>query len=136
MVELSFHEPDRWRAYWRDAKVRLVVAGTADAPHPGLEATVRAVTDAWADVQRMISAFVASLDASHHVPLEPASRGGFAAGSCGFDGELTFESISATQADAPTRVELTFYTGYPDGYATFRVVLEHGEPVALTAFAS
>jgi hypothetical protein len=41
-----------------------------------------------------------------------------------------------TAPDAPGRVEVTFYTGYPDGYATYRVVLEDGRPVRVTAFAS
>jgi hypothetical protein len=136
MYELQFRAPDRWRSFWRDAKVQLAVAGTQEAPHPELEATLRGVTAAWPDVQRTIAEFVAALAGSEHVPLEPATLGGFAARTCGFEGALSFESISVTAPDAPGRVEVTFYTGYPDGYATYRVVLEDGRPVRVTAFAS
>jgi len=136
MYELQLRAPNRWRGFWRDAKVRLVVAGTQDAPHPELEATLRGITDAWPDVQRTISEFVAALATSDHVPLEPATLGGFAARNCGFDGALSFESIFVTDPEAPGRVEVTFYTGYPDGYASYRVVLEDGRPVRVTAFAS
>lgn len=33
-------------------------------------------------------------------------------------------------------VVATFYTGYPDGYATYAVTLEHGVPTEISAFAS
>ena len=136
MCQLELREPNRWRGFWRDQKVRLVVAGTPDAPNPELEATLRAVMEGWQEVQRAIAELVTSLAADDHVPLEPASRGGFAAGSCGFDGALAFESISVVEPGEPGRVEITFYTGYPDGYATYRVVLVDGQPIRITAFAS
>lgn len=136
VLGLEFREPDRWRDYWREAKVGLVVAGDAQGPDPALEATMQQVVDRWDAVKRTVSEYVAALAADEHVALEPASLGGFAAGNCGFDGELFFESISVIALDEPTRVELTFYTGYPDGYATYCVVLVDGRPVEVTSFAS
>lgn len=133
---LQWRPPNRWQGFWREARLTVTVAGTEAAPSPPHEATLRGLVDAWADVERAVSAFVASLAADTHVPLEPASRGGFAAGNCGFAGALIFQSIAVGDPDQPGRVELTFYTGYPDGYATYRVVLLDGRPVGVTAFAS
>ena len=70
------------------------------------------------------------------MPLDAPAAGGFAAKSCGFDEELAFESISVTDGASPERVVATFHTGYPDGYATYAVVLERGAPVRISAFAS
>jgi hypothetical protein len=90
----------------------------------------------WPTHQAAVATFVRGLAADAHVPLDPASRGGFAAGSCGFDEQLAFSSIAVPRLDAPTRVVITFSTGYPDGYATYAVTLDRGVPVAIHAFAA
>lgn len=136
MYELQLRANNQWSGFWRDEKIRLVVAGTRERPDPEHAATLRRMVETWADVKRSIAGFVAALAAGEHVALEPASLGGFAAANCGFDEELAFESIAVPDPDAPGRVEVTFYTGYPDGYATYRVVLVDGRPVGVTAFAS
>ncbi len=134
--ELVMRGKDTWTAYWASEKVRVAVAGTAQAPHPALLATLLDVTARWREVKQAIATFARGLAADHHVPLDPPTVGGFAARSCGFGEVLTFESIVATSIDAPHRALATFYTGYPDGYATFEVVLEHRVPIAISAFAS
>lgn len=134
--ELAFRPDGTWRGYWREQKVFLAVAGAQDAPTATLLATLRDVISRWSDVQQTIVAFVRGLARDEHVPLEPRNRGGFAAGSCGFDQELVFSSIAVTDAASPHRVLITFYTGYPDGYATYEVVLDDGVRTAISAFAS
>jgi hypothetical protein len=134
--ELAFLGQQRWRGYWAAEKVRIAVGGTEEAPSPSLLATLGDVISRWAELKQTIATFARGLEADHHVPLDPPTLGGFAAGSCGFDGELVFESIAVTAVDSPDRVVTTFYTGYPDGYATFEVVLDRGSPAAISAFAS
>jgi hypothetical protein len=135
-LDLVFRSDGTWRDYWREQKLFLAVAGTPDAPAPAQVATLRDVLARWPEVQQTITAFVRGLASGEHVPLEPASLGGFAARSCGFDQELVFSSISVTDASSPHHVHVTFYTGYPDGYATYAVVLADGVPTAISAFAS
>lgn len=113
-----------------------MVAGADASPNPTHEATLRALVDRWPEVKRAIARFAAELSPDHHVPLDPPTLGGFAAKDCGFDQELYFETIIVTDVDAPERARVTFYTGYPDGYATFETVLVAGKPTAITAFAS
>lgn len=127
---------DRWSALWADQRLHVAVAGDERAPDPALSRAVRAVVERWPEVRHAIVAYAAALPPDHRVPLEPSRLGGFAARTCGFDGEITFESIVATDPTEPDRVEVTFWTGHPDGYATFRVVLVRGRPTAIIAIAS
>jgi hypothetical protein len=128
--------PSCWRSRWRAQKISLEIGGTEAAPDPALEATMRRVVESWPEHQQRIAEFLRALAPGDHVPLEPASLGGFAAKSCGFDGKLFYQSIAAPDRDAPDQVEVILYTGEPDGYATYRVVLIDGRPVRVTAFAS
>jgi hypothetical protein len=125
-----------WRAYWSSEKLIIAVGGTDDAPEAQLVDTLRDVVTRWTEVKENIATFVRGLESGHHVPLDPSSHGGFAARSCGFDQPLTFESISVESAELPHRVVATFYTGYPDGYATYAVILDDGVPTEISAFAS
>lgn len=134
--ELVARPNGTWRGHWAVEKVSIAVAGDDEAPAAALVDSLRAVVERWDDVKAAIAAFVRGLDGGDHVPLQPASRGGFAARSCGFEQPLAFEAIKALWPDVPGRVEASFYTGYPDGYATYAVVLDGGVPVALSAFAS
>lgn len=130
--ELVFRR-DRWHARWAAEKVGVSVEGTEAGPSAALLATLHDAIARWPELRQAIATFVRGLAPDHHVPLDPPTLGGFAARSCGFGAELAFESITVTAAD---HVAVTFYTGYPDGYATYEVVLEHGTPTAVSAFAS
>jgi hypothetical protein len=134
--ELVLRDNASWRGYWREPKLGIEVAGTQDAPIAPLLDTLRDVIARWSEVQQTIAAFVRALASDEHVPLQPATIGGFAARTCRFDQELYFSSISVTDASSPQRVHVTFYTGYPDGYATFEIVLDGGAPSSISAFAS
>lgn len=134
--ELVFRPEGVWRGYWAEEKVGVEVGGTEEAPTGSLMATLGDVIARWAEVKQAIAAFVRGLAPDHHVPLDPPSHGGFAARSCGFDGDLVFQSIDVTTPDAPRRVVVTFYTGYPDGYATYALVLDGGAPTEISAYAS
>ncbi len=134
--ELVFRDKGAWRGYWAAEKVGVEVSGTEVGPTPSLLATLTDVIERWTEVKQTIAAFVRGLDPEHHVPLDPPTIGGFAARTCGFDDQLYFQSIGVTAHDAPHRVEITFYTGYPDGYATYAIVLDGGAPTELSAFAS
>jgi hypothetical protein len=134
--ELVFRDKGAWRGYWREEKIGVDVGGTPEAPAESLMATLVDVVGRWAEVKQTIATFVRALASEHHVPLDPASIGGFAARNCGFDQELAFQSISVTDGDVPDRVSVTFYTGYPDGYATYEIVLDGGTPTAVSAYAS
>ncbi|MCB9560735.1 MAG: hypothetical protein H6709_20670 [Kofleriaceae bacterium] len=133
--ELTFRGGE-WRGRWAEEKVRIAVGGAETAPAGALVATLHDVVTRWAEVKQTIAAYTRGLAPDHHVPLDRAHHGGFAARSCGFDGDHVFESIAVTHDDAPRRVVATFYTGYPDGYATFAVVLDDGTPTSISAFAS
>jgi hypothetical protein len=117
-------------------KLFVEVGGTEQAPAPSLVDTLRNVVTRWTEVKEDIASFVRGLEGAHHIPLDPPTHGGFAARSCGFDQPLAFQSISVKSAEVPHRVVATFYTGYPDGYATYTVILEHGVPTEIGAFAS
>jgi hypothetical protein len=132
--ELVYRGEGIWRSRWTAEKLFIVVGGTEEAPSAPLVDTLRDVVTRWTEVKETIATFVRGLASEHHVPLDPASIGGFAARSCGFDQPLTFESISVDEV--PHRVSATFYTGYPDGYATYELILEHGVPTKISAFAS
>ena len=122
-----------WRARWLEEKLTVEVGGTEEAPAAALLDTLRDVVTRWPAVKETIATYVRGLASEHHVPLDPATIGGFAARSCGFDQELWYQGFSV---DAPDRVEVIFYTGYPDGYATYSIILEHGVPTEVSAFAS
>jgi hypothetical protein len=134
--ELVFRGEGTWRAYWRTEKLIIAVGGSEEAPVAPLVETLRDVVTRWTEVKENIATFVRGLESGRHVPLDPASHGGFAARSCGFDQPLSFESISVESVELPNRCVATFYTGYPDGYATYAVILEHGAPIEISAFAS
>lgn len=134
--ELAFRAPRTWRGYWATEKLRISVGGDEEGPAAPLMATLRDVIARWSELAQAIATFARGLAADHHVALDPPTRGGFAASSCGFDGELVFESLTVTDVDSPHRAVASFYTGCPDGYATFEVVLDRGSPTAISAFAS
>jgi hypothetical protein len=134
--ELAVRADGTWRSRWREQELFIVVGGTDDAPLAALLATLRDVVVHWPEYQQRITTFARALAGDEHVPLEPREIGGFAARSCGFDQKLSFDSIAVTDGNAPHRVRVTFYTGYPDGYATYAVVLEHGAPTSISAFAA
>jgi hypothetical protein len=134
--ELHSGADGRWRGRWVEARLFLVVAGSAEAPDPALLVSLRDALARWSEIQAAISAFVAALPPEHHVPLDPPSLGGFAARSCGFDEALGFDSLSFTDPDTPERAVVTFCTGLPDGYASYAVTLVAGRPTKISAFAS
>jgi hypothetical protein len=134
--ELASRGNGRWRGYWSAEKLLVEVGGTDVAPAAPLVETLRDVIDRWPKVKEDIATFVRGLESEHHVPLDPSTLGGFAARSCGFEQPLTFQSISVESVEFPHRVDAAFYTGYPDGYATYVVILEHGVPTEIRAFAS
>jgi len=134
--ELTPRGAGTWRGSWKEEKLRVTVAGTSDGPAPALLATLGQLVSRWAEVKQAIAAYTRALAPDHHVPLDPPTLGGFAARSCGFAGAHAFESLTVLWPEAPERAVATFYTGEPDGYATFEVVLERGLPTAISAFAS
>jgi hypothetical protein len=134
--EVTSRHKGTWRSRWRERQLMIAVAGGEDAPSASHMATLRDVVASWADYQQIVTTFVRGLASGEHVPLTPATLGGFAAKTCGFDEELAFLSIEVTDASAPQRVRVTFCTGLPDGYATYAVVLDAGVPVEISAFAS
>jgi hypothetical protein len=134
--ELGPRSKGLWRGRWTTEKLFIAVGGTEEAPAAPLVETLRDVVSRWTEVQEHITTFVRGLATGHHVPLDPSTLGGFAARSCGFDQPLTFQSISVESIELPHRVVVTFYTGYPDGYATYAVVLDRGVPIEVSAFAS
>lgn len=133
--QLSFRK-GTWRTRWTEEKLFIIVGGTEEAPDDSRLATLGDVVATWPKVQQTIATYVRGLAANHHVPLDPPTRGGFAADTCGFDSNPAFVSITVADPDSPNRVVVTFYTGYPDGYATYAVTLDHGTPTAVSAFAS
>ena len=134
--ELGFRDRDTWRGRWAEERLFVAVLGTREAPNPAQLETLRDAVARWPELQQAVAGFVRGLAADHHVPLVPPTLGGFAARSCGFEGELAFQSIAVTTSDAPQRVVVTFCTGYPDGYATFEVTLDRSTPTTIRAFAS
>ncbi|MDX2093348.1 MAG: hypothetical protein SFX73_36225 [Kofleriaceae bacterium] len=118
-----------WVGTWNEGRIRVRVEGAVDAPNAGQVARLTALVDRWAEVSAEIAAFGRALD---RVVLQAPLQGGFASSSCGFDGELFYEAIMVREED----VRVTFYTGYPDGYATFEARLHEGRVVEITAFAS
>jgi hypothetical protein len=126
-----------WRATWEHVSVGVLVAGSDDAPHPVLLATARDVIDRWDDIEREIEAFLHLLvEDDGRVELDPPKGEYFAARDCGFEGRLFFQAISVLDEEAPRSALVTFYTGYPDGYATFELRLEDGIPGPVSAYAS
>ncbi|HVK88217.1 MAG TPA: hypothetical protein VM513_29055 [Kofleriaceae bacterium] len=134
--ELVYRGKGLWRTRWTEEQLFIAVGGTEAAPAAPLVDTLRDVVTRWGQVKETIATFVRGLASGHHVPLDPSSLGGFAARSCGFDQPLSFESISVKFPELPHRVVVTFYTGYPDGYATYAVTIDNGVPTAVSAFAS
>lgn len=135
-LDLRLGRAGRWFTRWREEELFLYVAGPDEAPDAGLVAALQAVVDRWPEVRAQVTRFAAALAPDAHIPLEPASWGGFRAGDCGFQGKLWFGSISAPDPAQPARVEVTFSTGEPDGYASFRAELIDGVITGITAFAS
>jgi hypothetical protein len=135
-LELIYNNDGTWRDRWRKQQLFLVVAGPQEAPSPGHVATLRDVMARWAEVQQTVATYVRGLASGEHVPLRQAELGGFAASSCGFDQKLSFDAIRLTDPSAPRRVFVWFYTGYPDGYATYEVRLDDGVATGIRAFAS
>jgi len=135
-LELTQHTDGTWRDRWREQQVFLVCAGSPEGPAPANEVTLRDVMSHWSEVQQTIATYVRGLAGEEHVPLRQADLGGFAASSCGFDQKLSFDAIRVTDLSAPRRVFVWFYTGYPDGYATYEVTLDDGVPTGIRAFAS
>jgi len=122
-----------WGAAWEDPQIHVAVSGDEAGPFPVLDGVLRDLVGRWPEVVAAIERFVRALPPEARVELEPPNRGAFGASDCGFDGTLHFQSLSVTE---PGRASVTFYTGEPDGYATFRIVLVAGVPCELSAFAS
>jgi hypothetical protein len=125
-----------WHGEIPSENLGLVVAGNDDSPDPTLAATMDDVVRLWPEVRSAIETFVRALAADTRIPLETDSTWCFRARDCGFDGQLSYQTIAVTDCEAPTRASVTFYTGHPDGYATYRVMLESGQPLSITAFPS
>ena len=125
-----------WHAELPTENLGLVVAGNQDSPDPALVATMNDVVGRWPEVRSAIETFVRALAADARVALETDATWCFHARDCGFDGQLFYQTIAVTDCAAPTRASVTFYTGFPDGYATYRVILESGQPLSVTAFPS
>ncbi len=134
--DFSSRHKGSWRSVWREHRLLIAVAGGEEAPSAPHVAKLGDVLARWPEYQQMVTTFVRGLASGEHVPLTPASIGGFAAKTCGFDQTLSFEAIEVTDASSPERVRVTFYTGYPDGYATYAVVLDGDTPVEISSFAS
>ena len=77
-----------WRAFWAEEKIRVVVAGTDDAPHPLHLAALTDLVERWGEVKRAVAGFVGALGADERVPLDPPSMGNFLALDCRFDGAV------------------------------------------------
>jgi hypothetical protein len=125
-----------WHSEIPGENLGLVVAGNEDSPEPALAATMNELVGRWPEVRSAIETFVRALDGDVRIPLETDATWCFRARDCGFDGQLFYQAIAVTDRDAPARVSVTFYTGLPDGYATYRVMLESGQPLSITAFPS
>jgi hypothetical protein len=137
LVKLARVRGNDWQGRSDDG-IDFVVTGTEHAPDPELETTLRDLVGRWREVRQAIEAFAAALPDDAFVPLQPPLSGGFAASDCGFAGELHYLAVVVTHRDASSRsrAAVTFYTGLPDGYASFEVELEEGRPVSIEAFAS
>lgn len=133
---LRCRDDGNWGTRWAEERLHIVVGGSADAPDLPSIASLTEIVERWPEVCERVATHLASLDEDDHVPLEPGRLGGFAVRNCGFDQELWFESISVPDPALPDHVEITFSTGYPDNYATYRIVLIAGQPDVLTAYAS
>lgn len=133
---LQLAKDGSWRGRWAEAKLFIVVGGSENAADPESLVTLTDVVERWAEVREQVATYLATLVDDEHIPLDPRSIGGFAARNCGFDQELGFSSLSVPDPSRPDRVELTFDTGYPDGYAMYRIVLQAGQPTTVTAFAT
>lgn len=127
---------DEWRGRWEAHGLWVGVAGDEAAPFPAHAAALHDLVDRFPEVLKALDAFLAALPPDHIVPLQ-AGNGGFAVRNCGFqDGNTGYLYLSVMDLDHPTRAELGFSTGLPDGYVTFEVILESGRPVSLSAFPS
>lgn len=93
------------------------------------------LVDRWDVTKDSVLAFVRALPAGSQIALE-GGPGGFGVRDCAFDGEVFFSCLFVTNIEAPRRATLTFYTGFPDGYVTFELVIEEGELTGLKAFCA
>ena len=135
MVPLRLAGSGFWIAGSEVAPCRVVVAGREDAPDEACRATLDDIVDRWDAVKASILAFVRGLPSDAFVRLEGV-QGGFVVSDCGFEGELFFASVSVTDVERSGRAEVTFYTGFPDGYVTFELGLEGDALTDLKAFCS
>jgi hypothetical protein len=136
LLDLTRDRRGRWSARWREEKLGVVVAGDEHGPDPRHRATLGGVLTRWSEVKAEVARFAAALQPGDHVALDPPSLGGFDPSVCGFSGDLFFQAIAVDDPAAPDRVTVTFYTGYPDGYATYVATVVDGRAVGITAFAS
>jgi hypothetical protein len=126
-----------WFARWTEEKINVAVVGNDEGPHPANLAALEDLVNRWPEVKRAIEAYLRSLVPDGRVPLEGGSTDWhFGASDCGFEGRLFYEVIAVIERLAPTQATVVFYTGYPDGYATYRVVLEAGRPIAISAYCA
>lgn len=124
-----------WYASWQAQKLFVVVGGDEEGPDAACAATLHDMILRWPEIRETIATYVTQLPPDTPIVLEKSDWGAFAARDCGF-GEQRYEGIDVRDPTAPRRAEITFYTGFPDGYANYRVVLDDGVPIAITAFAS
>jgi hypothetical protein len=134
--ELSFTGRGMWRATWDEPKIQVLVAGTEDAPDPALAATLRDVVTRWPERKRAIAVFLTEREANESIRFDAPMKARLVAGDCGFDGALYFHTVAVTDRSAPVRAVVGFDTGVPDAYVSYRVVLESGEPIEISAFCS
>lgn len=125
-----------WFGQCLEPRLRVVVAGDDEAPAAQIVASVEATLARWPEVSARIERYLRALAPDHIVELDPPSRGAFGAADCGFHEALAYQTLRATERDAPERVRVSFFTGLPDGYVTFEVELEHHEPRSLLAYCS
>lgn len=134
--ELQRARQGRWSARWDAEKIGVAVAGSDDAPHPRHLETLRDLVARWPAVRRELEAWLAALPADTPILQRASRKPWWSAGDSGFDDDLVYQGLGVMDLDAPTRATVTFYTGFPDGYATYELVLDAGRPVEVLAFAS
>lgn len=137
-MTLALKRNDRgfWFGQCPETRLRVVVAGDDETPDAQLVASVEATLARWSEVSACIERYVRALAPDRLVELDPPGRGAFGASDCGFHDGLTFQTLRATERDAPERVRVSFFTGLPDGYVTFEIALERHEPRSLLAYCS
>lgn len=125
-----------WRGPCARPDVWIVVAGGEDAPSAPHLAAARDLVARWDEVERAIRGYLRALLPDGRVPVQRRTNEAFAARDCGFEGELCYQALSVSDPDLPARAILAFYTGEPDGYATYELVLDGGVPTSIRCYAS